>query len=118
VGVWELDYPDAKGFEVWEKINDSTYLGQSFADENMLLEKMYLVRSVQSWNMIIEHFDNESTALLFYPMTDSSRNKFIFENKKKDFPQQIIYKFRFGKSLVVTLKSNHKQYDIFYKRKE
>jgi hypothetical protein len=47
-------------------------------------------------------FQNEQEEVRFL-LKSASTNKWIFENKTHDFPQQIIYTFKEGDSLVATV---------------
>ena len=114
VGKWNLDYPDASGYDVWTKINDTLLNGKGYADSTTLFEDMLLHKNNGQWSMVIKGYTEGNSDVVKFDLVEQSKNSFTFENKHHDFPQQIIYKFRSEKSLVVVLKNETKWHEIFF----
>jgi hypothetical protein len=115
IGKWDLDYPDANGYDIWTKINDTLFNGKSFADKQVLFEEMILLKANNNWHLIIQGFQENNTDIVQFDLIKQTKKAFIFENVRNDFPQQIEYKFRSNKSLVVILKNKSKLHEIYFK---
>ncbi len=91
-GVWGIDQGDRTGEEYWRPIVNGRLEGKSTMKKKGKI-------TLQE-RMVIEM---DSTGALYYRVTPSgqrtasfklirsSPNQFVFENKKHDFPQRIIY---------------------------
>lgn len=114
IGKWNLDYPDANGYEIWSKVNDTLYNGLNFADKNTLFETMLLHKVGDEWSLIVKGHTVGNEDIVKFDLTEKDKKSYTFENTSNDFPQQIIYKFRNKKSLVVILKNKNKLHEIYF----
>ncbi|MBC8053675.1 MAG: hypothetical protein H7Y13_11480 [Sphingobacteriaceae bacterium] len=101
LGKWEIEMPQGRLFEVWEKKNDSTYQAHSY----YLLNK----DTISSAIVLIEKRGNTSAFIqkgqkgkkdTSFPLIFMDSKKLIFENPEKGYPQKISYSVQSENSLV------------------
>lgn len=102
IGSWQKQ--SAKGIltESWQRLDDSTFVGQSFfvsnndtlSSESIRLEqrkgKLYYIPTVVG--------QNDGNAVVF-TLINLTENSVTFENPQHDFPQKIYYRFQKPDSL-------------------
>lgn len=96
LGKWENKTSDGTLSEIWEKVNDSTFEGESYfvkSQDTIHAESIILQQKGEqlSYKTIIQG-QNGNKPMIF-PLTEEAENLFVFENHKQDYPQKIQYKF-------------------------
>ncbi len=106
IGTWHNTSPEVSSTEVWEKKNDSTLAGISFAIvgkdtvsyETVSLEKngagVYYIPTVKEQN---------NAQPVKFTLTSSTVNKMVFENPSHDFPTKITYNKITNDSMVAEI---------------
>ncbi len=106
LGSWQNISKDGALFEIWEKKNDSTLTGKSFfiagkdtvSSETVSLEqrgdKLFYIPTVK---------DQNNGQAVKFTLTNSTSNKFVFENPQHDFPTKISYTKINSDSLVAEI---------------
>ena len=94
IGEWQNNTSEGNVTEVWEKENDSTFVGKSYfvigkdtvSSESISLQQngkdLFYIPTVKGQN-------NEQPVK--FTLTFSTDTQFVFENTKHDFPQKISY---------------------------
>jgi hypothetical protein len=102
-GEWMDSTSDGKMVEIWNRINDSTFVGSSiymagidtiFYEEislRMKNEKIFYVPSIQNQN---------NGEAVYFAFTGALKGEFTFENQEHDFPKKIVYTNPHKDSLV------------------
>ena len=110
-GTWMDSSSTGKMVEVWNVINDSVMVGSSiylagldtiFFEEISLKKingEIYYIPSIQV---------EEGLQPVLFKFISFSNGEFIFENKKHDFPQRIVYSNPVKDSLVAYIDGNQK----------
>jgi hypothetical protein len=108
-GTWVSEDPAGKFVESWKTANDTLMEGTSYMilkGDTVFSEDLKLTYQNDSIHYIpIASGENEGKAVRF-TLTDQQQTQWVFENKKHDFPQQIIYKFKDKDSLIATVQGN------------
>lgn len=117
VGNWSMDNPELKSFEVWTKVNDTLYSGKSFT-MNIQKEELSLMKNGNDWYYVVLINGQNNDEPIPFKLIKQTSSKFIFENKAHDFPQQIEYNFRSEKNLVVYLRANGKQFELYFDKQK
>lgn len=105
-GSWENKQPEGTLTETWQKINDSTYSGQTlFIKEKDTIHFEEIVLSQKGETLFytptVKGQNNDEP--IEFKLTNSTENEFIFENPKHDYPQKIAYKKLNANNLVATI---------------
>ncbi|GGC93638.1 hypothetical protein GCM10011508_21100 [Flavobacterium lutivivi] len=105
-GSWENKLPEGTLTETWQKINDSTYSGQTlFIKEKDTIHFEEIVLSQKGETLFytptVKGQNNDEP--IEFKLTNSNENEFIFENPKHDYPQKIAYKKLNANNLVATI---------------
>ena len=90
IGKWEADFGKFKYYEEWQKENNR-FSGQGYRiKEGQIFngEKLLLI-NIHGYISYIATVGKQQPIL--FALTESSENKYVFENKEHDFPQRIIY---------------------------
>ena len=112
-GKWKMDMEGINSVDIWTKINDTVYVAESFLEDNKT-ESIILYKKENYWYYVPTVFLQNNGQPVKFKLIESTRNKFVFENKEHDFPKRVIYHFRSATDMVVTLNGNGKQEDIYY----
>ena len=93
-GEWMDSTSDGKMVEIWNRIDDSSFVGSSiymagidtifYEEISLRLKngKVFYVPSIQS------HKNGEP---VYFAFTGSNNGEYTFENKEHDFPKKIVY---------------------------
>lgn len=106
IGKWENLTETARFEEIWSKVNDSTFLGESIvviARDTVFYEKMDLFQKNDSLILKISVKDQNKEKPVSFYMTKSNDNQLVFENPKHDFPNKIVYNKINSDSIVATI---------------
>jgi hypothetical protein len=104
-GSWENISEKYSSFEMWEKINDSTFAGKSFTisgGDTVSFESIEIqLNNGEIFYIPTVRGHNENKPVYFKLI--SLDKEAIFENKEHDFPQRIIYKMDEKKILSASI---------------
>ena len=92
-GTWKMISDKIQYYEEWRLINDSELIGIGFSVEQgdtVLSEELYVKKFADTWAYVALPVNQTIT---LFALTEYTESKFIFENKKHDYPQKIIYEF-------------------------
>ena len=106
IGQWEYKIEDNNLSEIWEKKNDSTFVGQSyFIKENDTLhsEHIKLIQKGKDLFYIPTVKGQNKDKPVVFKLTKSTENEFTFENLTHDYPNKIVYKMVTVTSLLATI---------------
>ena len=106
VGTWENKTADGDFVEIWNKTNDSLYIGGSYfikGKDTLHHEQIELLQTGSSiWYITTVRGQNNEQPVRFQ-LTQQMGPQFVFENPKHDFPKKIIYQRIGSDSLVATI---------------
>ncbi len=103
VGEWMDSTSDGKMIEIWNRIDDTTFVGSSiymagvdtiFYEEislRMKNGKVFYIPSVQNQN---------NGEPVYFAFTSAKKGEYTFENEEHDFPKKIVYTNPHKDSLV------------------
>ena len=94
LGTWVNKTEDDYSEEKWERKNDSTFFAFSYTKvgkDTVFAENVLLQQNGERLEMMIVAFNQNENQPVSFGLISSEENKFIFENKKHDFPQRIVY---------------------------
>lgn len=94
LGEWQNNSPEGNATEVWEKENDSTFVGKSYfviGKDTVSSETISLEQNGKQLFYIPTVKDQNAGQPVKFTLTSSKSNQLIFENPKHDFPQKISY---------------------------
>lgn len=102
--------------EKWEKLSDSTMIGQSHimkGKDTIFRENIVLEQRNDSlfYNVLIKNKDQEENTSFY--LTKSSNNQLVFENPKHDFPTKIVYKLIDNDSILASIHGKEKGIEKF-----
>jgi len=94
IGEWQNNLAKGNASEIWEKKNDSAYIGKS-----------YFIRGKDTLSSEVISLEQTDNKLFYIPivkgqnngqpvkfvLTSSMSNQLVFENPEHDFPQKISY---------------------------
>ena len=106
-GSWVEVSGDSKFTETWTWKNDTLLIGSSLmtvGKDTAFSEKIQLVTQNDSIYYIPSVSDQNNGETIRFGLISNKENEWVFENKKHDFPTQIIYTFKEKDSLIVVVK--------------
>lgn len=106
LGEWQNNSPEGNATEVWEKENDSTFVGKSYfviGKDTVSSETISLEQNGKQLFYIPTVKDQNAGQPVKFTITSSSSNQLIFENPKHDFPQKISYTQKTNDSLLAEI---------------
>jgi hypothetical protein len=108
-GAWIEANDDSKFIETWTWKNDTLLIGSSLmtvGKDTAFSEKIQLVAQNDSIYYIPAVSDQNNGETIRFGLISSNENEWVFENKKHDFPTQIIYTLKEKDSLIVVVKGS------------
>lgn len=94
LGSWGNITKEATFKEVWNKNNDSSFVGESFVfveKDTVFYERMDLFQKNDSLILKISVKDQNKEKPVSFYLTKSNDKEVTFENPKHDFPTKIVY---------------------------
>lgn len=94
LGNWENISKEATFKEIWNKKNDSSFIGESFViveKDTVFYEKIDLFQSNDSLFYKVSVKDQNKEKPVSFYLTKSDDKEVTFENPKHDFPTKIVY---------------------------
>lgn len=108
-GVWKMQTAHGTQYEIWEKKGDTQLLGKSYSvngADSVLEESISLsLNNGQIWYTPVVVKQNNGMPVPF-KLVSMKDDKFIFENKEHDFPQQISYRIVNKTELIAEISGN------------
>jgi hypothetical protein len=108
-GIWVEVSGDSKFTETWTWKNDTLLIGSSLmtvGKDTAFSEKIQLVAQKDSIYYIPAVSNQNHGKIIRFGLISKKVNEWIFENKKHDFPTQIVYTFKEKDSLIVVVKGS------------
>ena len=105
-GTWIQETETGKFVESWNWVNDTLMSGTSFMTEGqdtVFSEDLKLTLRNDSIYYIPTVPNQNDGKHVEFKLIPSAKNEWIFENKKHDFPTQIIYTYKGNDSLIATV---------------
>lgn len=93
LGTWVNEFTPEFSQESWTKKNDSIYMGFSFttvSNDTVFAERISLQQK-EDYLFLTVSDALKSGAPIIFTLASSDNKQFVFENKKHDFPQRIVY---------------------------
>ena len=120
-GSWKMTSPEMIMSEHWVKTNDTLWQGKSYIENNGKQELEETVQLVIHNHMAFYIVKRKGVGeQVAFKLIKQERDKFTFENKNNDFPQQIIYHFKadgnLDASINATTKDGFKTFEFPYKK--
>lgn len=109
LGRWENNSEQGNLSEIWEKKNDSLYIGTSYfeiGEDTVFSESVELIEKEGVLNYIVSISEGDQGPTAF-KLTKSSDTELVFENPKHDFPQTITYTHK-GDSVIAVISGKEK----------
>ena len=107
LGRWENMSEQGNLSEVWEKKNDSLYVGASYFEiggDTVFHEDIELIEKDGVLNYVVTISEGNQGPVPF-KLNKSSDTQLVFENPKHDFPQKITYNHK-GDSVIAIISGN------------
>lgn len=105
-GNWVANDLQGKFVENWKYINDTLMRGSSYmiqGTDTVFTENLQLVLSDDIVYYIPTVSDQNDGKSIRFQLLSKKENEWVFENKKHDFPTNIIYSFIGSDSLIATV---------------
>lgn len=102
LGIWENKEDDMLSRDLWRKKDGNTFNGFSFRlykKDTVFAEKMLLQKIHEDIRLTVITVDQTPEERVSYNLVSSKNKEFIFENKSREFPKRIAYKYVNDKSL-------------------
>lgn len=106
IGTWENKSAEGNLKEIWNKVNDSTYEGQSYfikGKDTIHFEKIQLQQKGEELTYSPTVRGQNDDQPVTFPLANASDKELIFENPKHDYPQKISYKSISKDSLIAEI---------------
>jgi len=106
LGTWENKTAEGNLSETWEKVNDSTYEGQSYfikGKDTIHFETIQLQQKGEelTYNANVQGQNKDKPVP--FKLTKTTEKELVFENPKHDYPQKISYKNVSKDSLIAEI---------------
>ena len=93
-GTWEMKSGNSVTYEEWSRVDDTTYIGRSYAvkgSDTMIFETIRIVQRNGVLQYIPTVRNQNGGEPVPFNCTGKKGNKLIFENPQHDFPKKITY---------------------------
>jgi hypothetical protein len=100
LGQWENKTDNGKLLEIWKKVNDSLYIGESFyikRKDTLHFEKMQLSQKGEKLFYISTIKGQNNDKSITFSHNIEAQKQLVFENPNKVYPRKIVYQ-RFSKA--------------------
>ncbi|NRA13718.1 MAG: hypothetical protein HRT57_17390 [Crocinitomicaceae bacterium] len=104
IGKWQYNSSEGNATEIWEKKNDSLYVGESYfiiGQDTVQSEQINLEQHGSALLYIPTVKDQNNGKPVKFTLTLATSKLLVFENPAHDFPQKISYTKIASDSLVV-----------------
>ena len=106
LGTWENKTAEGNLSETWEKVNDSTYLGQTYfikGKDTIHFETIQLQQKGEELTYKANVQGQNEDKPVPFKLTKTTEKELVFENPKHDYPQKISYKSVSKDSLIAEI---------------
>lgn len=106
IGNWQTKTNSGVLSENWEKVNDSSFTAQSLfikEKDSIHKEKILLEQNGEILNYTTTIKGQNNDKPIRFESTIINENELIFENKKNDYPQKILYKKTANNSIITEI---------------
>lgn len=106
IGTWQNNSAKGSSTEIWRKMNDSTYVGESYfviESDTVSYEEFKLAQIGDRLSYTPTVRDQNNNKPVKFDLTSMTDKQLVFENLKHDFPQKISYTRINGDSLVAQI---------------
>lgn len=94
IGKWQNNSTEGNVTEIWEKSNDSTFIGKSYfvvGKDTISSETIKLEQNNEELFYIPTVRDQNNRQPVKFRLTSLTNKQLVFENPEHDFPQKISY---------------------------
>ena len=106
LGTWEYKYTEGNLKEIWTKVNDSTFEGESYfikAKDTIHFETIDLQQKGEELTYSAKVKGQNNDKAVAFKLTKNNDQELVFENPKHDYPQKISYKNVSKDSLITEI---------------
>lgn len=106
IGNWQTKTNSGILSENWKKVNDSSFTAQSLfikEKDSIHKEKILLEQNGEILNYTTTIKGQNNDKPIRFESTIINENELIFENKKNDYPQKILYKKTANNSIITEI---------------
>lgn len=106
VGHWEQTDSSGTFIETWQKVNDTLYEGHGrmiIQKDTVFSEKIHLIFKDKKVQYVVLASGQNDDKEVSFEMTSFTKDRWIFENPKHDFPNKITYFSPTTDSLIATV---------------
>jgi hypothetical protein len=106
VGSWQHTTAAMDFHENWSKIDTQHYRGESYIlvkKDTVFYEQIDLVQTKMGWDYSVAVRNQNKEQAVTFSSIEMTNDTFVFENKKHDYPNRIVYKKIREDSLVATI---------------
>ncbi|MDB5190974.1 MAG: hypothetical protein JWQ96_537 [Segetibacter sp.] len=122
-GLWKMETRQGAIYEEWRKVNGQLLKGRSYkinGTDTVVTEQVDLKKDKDNLFYIVSVPNQNKEKPVSFTLVSSNTKRFVFENKKHDFPQRIIYSFVSSDSIVAriegTVEGKAESADFYFKR--
>lgn len=118
-GKWKMKTGKGVLIEAWEKISPTQLQGRSYrvtARDTVHLEEITLLEDNTGIHYVPIVKNQNSGQAVRFTLISSESGRFVFENKKHDFPKRIIYHFITADSIVARVEDDSKGSNYYFSR--
>jgi hypothetical protein len=105
-GEWKSTDSTGSFIETWSRINDTLYIGRGLMIANkdtLFNEEIKLVFNRNTVQYLVKAAGQNDDEIVPFAMTQFSKDSWVFENPKHDFPKRITYFLKSTDSLIATV---------------
>ncbi len=111
IGTWQMNTTKGVLIETWKYNNDSTLKGISYfvkRNDTTIQETIEIIyRNKNVYYIPTVNGQNNNSPVSFL-LIKNENNRYVFENKKHDFPQRIIYNIQSNNSIEANIEGEMK----------
>jgi hypothetical protein len=94
LGTWKSKATDGDLTEIWKKMNDSVYVGESYVvvkTDTVFYESIRLMKKNKKWNYVVAVKNQNNEQPVSFEMKRLTPTQIVFANPTHDFPSTISY---------------------------
>ncbi len=118
-GKWQAERDGMLLQQIWNKTNADTISGDGIvlSDKDSLYHEKIAIKILKGDFVYVTSLPNVKGSVL-YKLISSGKNTWTFENKERDFPQQIAYTYHPPDSIIAVLegvdkgKQSHEEFHL------
>lgn len=105
-GKWESKDSTGTFVESWKRINDTLYNGEGMMivnNDTIFSEQIKLIFKKNKVNYVVVAKGQNNDSEIPFELTKFTKDSWVFENPKHDFPKRITYLLKSADSLIATV---------------